>query len=290
MPKEGELIMLRRFLSLKEMDDTTSLYHYTKCQSAQAILNGHSFFATNTQFLNDVNEMQYILSVVDEVIQDMGKPMWSGILKHLIMENIEEFHKYEYYLISFSTKPDSLTLWAEFGDKTGYNLEFNGMELRNLIRADEEIFCDGYVIYNRDHQKKILQSLIMDKIPRELQRSLGSIIEAMRVGMNEPFEDYKYNLQKALYALFFKQPEYDSEREYRLVFRNPGNKVHFRAQSGFLLPYIILNCPVDERLPVRSVTVAPKNHSDLACRGMDYYLRSLGYDVPVQLSRLKLRY
>lgn len=100
--------MLRRFLSLKEMDESTSLYHYTKCQSAQAILNGHSFYATNTQFLNDVNEMQYILSVVDEIIMEMDKPMWSGILKHLIMENIEEFHKYEYYLISFSTKPDSL--------------------------------------------------------------------------------------------------------------------------------------------------------------------------------------
>ena len=284
--------MLRRFLSLKEMDESTSLYHYTKCQSAQAILNGHSFYATNTQFLNDVNEMQYILSVVDEIIMEMDKPMWSGILKHLIMENIEEFHKYEYYLISFSTKPDSLTLWAEFGDKTGYNVEFNGMELRNLIKVNQEIFCDGYVIYNREHQKRILQQLIMDKIPQELHRSLGSVIEAMRVGINEPFEEYKYNLQKALaqYALFFKQPEYASEKEYRFVFREPESKVHFREQNGFLLPYIVLNCPVDERLPVRSVTVAPKNHTDLARRGMEYYLRSLGYEVPVKLSRLKLRY
>ena len=261
--------MLRRFLSLKEMDESTSLYHYTKCQ-----------------------KMQYILSVVDEIIMEMDKPMWSGILKHLIMENIEEFHKYEYYLISFSTKPDSLTLWAEFGDKTGYNLEFNGMELRNLIKADEDIFCDGYVIYNRDHQKRILEQLIMEKIPQELRRSLGSVIEAMRVGINEPFNEYKFNLQKALalYALFFKQPEYASEKEYRFVFRDPEKTVHFREQNGFLLPYIVLNCPVDERLPVRSVTVAPKNHTDLARRGMEYYLRSLGYEVPVKLSSLKLRY
>ena len=259
--------MLRRFLSLKEMDESTSLYHYTKCQSAQAILNGHSFYATNTQFLNDVNEMQYILSVVDEIIMEMDKPMWSGILKHLIMENIEEFHKYEYYLISFST-------------------------LRNLIKADEDIFCDGYVIYNRDHQKRILEQLIMEKIPQELRRSLGSVIEAMRVGINEPFNEYKFNLQKALalYALFFKQPEYASEKEYRFVFRDPEKTVHFREQNGFLLPYIVLNCPVDERLPVRSVTVAPKNHTDLARRGMEYYLRSLGYEVPVKLSSLKLRY
>ena len=284
--------MLRRFLSLKEMDESTSLYHYTKCQSAQAILNGHSFYATNTQFLNDVNEMQYILSVVDEIIMEMDKPMWSGILKHLIMENIEEFHKYEYYLISFSTKPDSLTLWAEFGDKTGYNLELNGMELRNLIKADEEIFCDGYVIYDREQQKEILRQLITDGIPREMRYSLSGIMDSLGMGRSKPFEEYKFTLQKtlALYSLFFKQPEYASEKEYRCVFRDPEKTVHFREQNGFLLPYIVLNCPVDERLPVRSVTVAPKNHSDLARRGMEYYLRSLGYEVPVKLSSLKLRY
>lgn len=284
--------MLRRFLNLRGLDEESHLYHYTKCQSAQKILSGHSFFATNTQFLNDVNEMQYILSVMEEVIQDMDRPLWRTTLKHLIMEDIEEFHKYEYYLISFSAKPDSLTLWAEFGDKTGYNLEFDGMEMRDQIMEAANVFCDGYVIYNRDVQKKILRQLITEKIPRELERSLGSIFEAMRAGMNAPFAEYKYTLQKtlALYALFFKQPEFVSEREYRFVFRNPENEVCFREQNGFLLPYIVLNCPKDRPLPLRSVTVAPKNHTDLSRRGMEYYLRSLGYDVPVKLSQLKLRY
>ena len=32
------------------------------------------------------------------------------------------------------------------------------------------------------------------------------------------------------------------------------------------------------------------HYIDLARRGMEYYLASLGYDVPVKLSQLKLRY
>lgn len=284
--------MLRRFLSLNELDSRTQLYHYTKCQSAQEILRGHSFFATNTQFLNDVNEMQYILSVVSEVVNEMDRPLWAGTLKHLVLENIEEFHKYEYYLLSFSTKPDSLTLWAEFGDRTGYNLEFDGLEMRNRIMTAAEIFCDGYVIYDREQQKEILRQLITDGIPREMRYSLSGIMDSLGMGRSKPFEEYKFTLQKtlALYSLFFKQPEFSSEREYRFVFRDPKNQVYYREQNGFLLPYIIVNCSVDQKLPLRSVTVAPKNHTDLARRGMEYYLRSMGYDVPVKLSQLKLRY
>lgn len=284
--------MLRRFLNLDALEEDTRLYHYTRCQSAREILRGHSFFATNTQFLNDVNEMQYILSVMEEVLEEMDRPIWGGMLRHMVMDNVKEFHKYEYYLLSFSTKPDSLTLWAEFGDKTGYNLEFEGKALRERIREKTEIFCDGYVIYDREQQKEILRKLVVERIPQELNRSLGGILQSVRAGEAAPFDEYKHNVQKALalYALFFKQPGFASEREYRFVFRNPPNEVCFREQNGFLLPYIVLNCSLERRLPVLGVTVAPKNHTDLARRGMEYYLEALGYEVPVKLSQLKLRY
>lgn len=44
-----------------------------------------------------------------------------------------------------------------------------------------------------------------------------------------------------------------------------------------------------KKLPIRSITVAPKNHIDLA-GGMKEYLHSHGYEVDVELSRIKLRY
>ena len=45
-----------------------------------------------------------------------------------------------------------------------------------------------------------------------------------------------------------------------------------------------------KKLPIRSITVVPKNHIDLAREGMKEYLHSHGYEVDVELSRIKLRY
>ena len=53
------------------------------------------------------------------------------------------------------------------------------------------------------------------------------------------------------------------------------------------MPYIEIQL---DTLPIDCVTVAPKNHVDLAKKGMTQYLESLGYDLDVNLSKLKLRY
>ena len=67
-------------------------------------------------------------------------------------------------------------------------------------------------------------------------------------------------------------------------------KVRFIAASRkvSLLPYIEVTA--GSALPLRQITVAPKNHVDLAERGMAQFAGSPGYDVPVVLSRLKLRF
>ena len=76
-----------------------------------------------------------------------------------------------------------------------------------------------------------------------------------------------------------------------LPFRPESPKeVHFRSKEGFLLPYMIISVSDEKVLPVRKITVAPKNHVDLARKGMLLYTRSLGYDTEVSLSNLKLRY
>ena len=69
------------------------------------------------------------------------------------------------------------------------------------------------------------------------------------------------------------------------------SQVLFREKDGFLLPYISVRIASElEEVPLKSITVAPKNHIDLAKNGMMLYLQSLGYEVPVRLSGIKLRY
>ncbi len=43
-------------------------------------------------------------------------------------------------------------------------------------------------------------------------------------------------------------------------------------------------------LPIKEIVVAPKNHIDLAKKGMEYMLAEKGYDAQVSLSNINLRY
>ena len=59
----------------------------------------------------------------------------------------------------------------------------------------------------------------------------------------------------------------------------------------FIIRYIAIDLSGGrKKLPIRSITVVPKNHIDLAREGMKEYLHSHGYEVDVELSRIKLRY
>ena len=64
-----------------------------------------------------------------------------------------------------------------------------------------------------------------------------------------------------------------------------------RFISFFTIRYIAIDLSGGKKkLPIRSITVVPKNHIDLAREGMKEYLHSHGYEVDVELSRIKLRY
>ena len=68
-------------------------------------------------------------------------------------------------------------------------------------------------------------------------------------------------------------------------------QVLFRERGGVIIPY--LEIPIGNQkdsVPIKSITVAPKNHSDLAKIGMQYYFQVRGYNIPVYLSKMKLRY
>lgn len=230
--------------------------------------------------------------MIDDVIREIKKPAWQELLRTQIVNSTENFKRHDSFVLSFSTDGDSITLWAEFGDRTGYSIAFDGIRLLDQIEENQHIYCHGYVIYSEERQRFLIRNLLMEIIPKKINASFEDIMEDACSGKDkEQFEELCRRMKKILsvYAMFFKQEEFAPEREYRLVFRDPDKSaIRFREKDGFLLPYIEIG--FGGMMPVTKVTVAPKNHVDLAKKGMIQYLEQLGYDVPVQLSRLKLRY
>lgn len=282
---------MKKYISLEQIENDTVLYHYTKCAAAASILKTDTFLATKSSFLSDSNEMGYILHIAEEYTDTIRNPSWQKLLKEQILATMEEFKRHDIFVLSFSLDADAITLWSEFGDETGYNLAFNGTELLDQILKRQKIYCHGRVIYSHARQMNLMRILFEEAIPSRTGCTFEEIMEQeIHTGHTAAFAAYCRKLHNALsiYAMFFKQEEFLAEKEYRIVFRIKNeNQIHYRVKEGFLLPYIEVQT---DRLPLCQITVAPQNHVDLAERGMEQYSRSLGYDVPVVLSRLKLRY
>jgi len=285
---------MKKYPELRHIGAGQDLYHYTQCKSAIGILKTGAFFATKSSFLNDTNEMDYITHVAHAVVKRIDQESWREMLNREIIDTMEEVKRHDTFVLSFSLDRDSITLWSEFGDQTGYNLCFCGQEMIDRINGHQQIYCHGQLIYSREEQETRIWQLLTQELPERVGIPFGEI---MRLGIADPacreFTGYRKKLQKALniYSLFFKQQEFEAEKEYRIVFRNPDRSmIHFREKEGFLLPYIEITVEKPHNMPLRQVTIAPKNHVDLAQKGMVQYLQQLGYDVPVTLSGIKLRY
>ncbi len=285
--------MASEFVNLKQKKPNEAIYHYTKSNGVQGILGDMAFYATKSDFLNDSKEMYYTLHVVDQVIDEIENEKMRQILKKRMSKYSSELGKQWFFITSFSDDPDSITLWAEFGDKTGYNLEFNSAELIERITNKRKIVYHGYLIYSWEEQKEIIRELLFKKVPERMAMSFKEIMYCAEndedvACFNKLCKEF-INIM-AIYSLFFKQEEFAAEQEYRMVFiEDDPEKILFRAKDGFLMPYITIDVN-GEKDYVKKITVAPKNHVDLAKAGMELFTKHYGYDVEVVLSKIQLRY
>lgn len=279
---------MKKYLGLERLKNNELLYHYTKCTAAASILKTGSLFATESSFLSDSNEKSFILHIAQEYVDTIENPSWHTLLSEQILDTKAEFQRHDIFVLSFSEAADAITLWSEFGEETGYNLAFDGRELLRDIEAEQKIYCHGRVLYSHERQLELIRTLFEKTIPEKTGSTFQDILQE---GSGPVFEMYCHKLRSALniYAMFFKQEEFQAEKEYRIVFKiSAKSQIHYRIKEGFITPYIEVTA--GSALPLRQITVAPKNHVDLAERGMAQFAGSLGYDVPVVLSRLKLRF
>lgn len=285
--------MSGRQVKLKQAEDSSILYHYTKSNGINGIINHNCFWATKSDFLNDPNEFSYIQRIIEDVCREHIK---NPALKEMFLADsiyARREKNREYFVLSFSKCRDSITMWSEFGNKTGYNIGFRSNEIIARIEEAAEIAYHGLVIYNTRRQKQLIQRNICSYLPNLLHMPLE---EVLKIGSRDR-EDSNYQkacrkFQKTVevYSMFFKHEGFAEEQEYRFVFKKQKDTVvYFRAKDGFMLPYIEIPL-TDGLLPIEEIMVAPQNHIDLAKKGMEYMLQAKGYIADVSLSNIKLRY
>lgn len=291
------------------------LYHYTTAEGVRGIVENREFMATKSDFLNDKLEFQYAVEVMERltekyIVHASLRERFFSRLKQEIermgiitpvcdVEGDCHMEGLSFYVVAFSKLQNNALLWAEFTDFKGYCLEFDYTKL--VEGFQHRVFLHGTVIYDEEEQMNGLLESLLSCI-RNLQDGGMNDLEGF---FEEDAVISDASLQKlaeemavvvSVYAMFFKKGFFEGEEEYRFVFPPLINelgmaKPKFRLLDQLFLPYIMVEFDrKQESIPMESVMVGAKNNSDIAVRGMKYFLRSQGLDIPVLLSDIPLRY
>ena len=290
------------------------LYHYTTAEGVRGIVENREFMATKSDFLNDKLEFQYAIEVMERLTEKyIVNASFREIFFLKLQEEIEklgmittacEEHPCKedglsFYVVAFSKLQNNALLWAEFTDFKGYCLEFDYMKL--VEGFEHRVFLHGTVIYDEEEQMSGLLESLLSCI-RNLQ---GEGFTDLETFFEEDVEISEVSLEKlakemavvvSVYSMFFKKSFFAGEEEYRFIFPPLINvigtsKPNFRLLNQIFLPYIMVEFDRElKEIPLESVMVGAKNNSDIAVRGMKYFLRSEGLDIPVLLSDIPLRY
>ena len=296
---------------ISKLSKGEKLYHYTSALGLVGICNGE-YWVTEKSFLNDATEFTIAIEVFFELLIDKIKDeKVRDCFKDIIMKELRFFNLPDpsnnkalnegWYVLSFCMEKDSIFMWSQYSDFVGYCMEFDYVRLLDSLKQ-HNIQWHGKVIYDKNQQKILIEKTIENLILKEQEyynniNSWKDLVEEVNDNNKELISLIATIL--AVYSMFFKKTCFEGEKEYRIVFASIHNgmpikktKLHeeqfFRIKEDILIPFIKREIDVSRSL--ETIIVGPKNNSDLAVKGLQYFFRNKEMNINISKSKIPLRY
>ncbi|MCL2048857.1 MAG: DUF2971 domain-containing protein [Defluviitaleaceae bacterium] len=307
------------------------IYHYTSPEGILGILKGKTLRFTDCQYLNDKSEALYIRKPIERALEMICEKYgisteqreFLNLYMKLGYESSHQIDKpdfgninsinqkmeiYRYYVLCASEHEDASNMWSYFvknGVYQGYNL---GIDLSMLKKKIGEI-CKPYrgisvlpdncieyefnkqvdIIFNKLGEAMVGESRLLAK--RRPNKDL-IIYLILRRALFNALENYK---------LFFKNPAFENEKEYRVVLKvrngsieeNDNLKLNFRVgASGIITPFLEFSFDLNDKQELfKQITLAPMIETELAKESFNMLLASNGYkNIEIKESSINLRF
>ena len=297
--------LLKKIPKIKKIldnDNDASIYHYTKPEKLLNILSGGTLRFSNVLYLNDKDEVAYSYKLIVQLIDQMpelNSDLFEKIrnhfinkYKHIVDGNSELENNIEYFTTSFSTDNDNLTLWNNYAkgkNYTGYNIGFSKRKLVKEMNDNNFLPIYGSVIYERTKQAKIIRFIF-----KKWNNMFEKAARMKRPNKLKLF-DIMFELLDVLniVSIFFKNPQFKSEKEYRIVvvnaFGTPDSKqTKVVEKNGLFVPYLEYKFEKDS---VTSVNIGPTFDENIFYTSTNRLLLNFGYkNKEVNRSKIPLRY
>ncbi|TXT36351.1 MAG: hypothetical protein FD135_4348, partial [Comamonadaceae bacterium] len=225
-----------RRLQLVPASYPDTIYHYTSIEGFLGIVRTRSVWMTDFSYLNDRREVRYGLDLLLEVVNAMHSTATRGDVQCLLSAWRDKLaaSSNRVCITSFSGEDDSLSQWRAYGPIA------IGFPVHPLaLHVDQGRLQP--VEYELATQKKLVQIYV---------QHLVSAFEAdMDENRLDRISDVYHKSDRLLeLAVFFKDPAFRSENEYRLVYIDYPDVLNsfgvespprsFRVARGRIVPYV----------------------------------------------------
>lgn len=279
--------------SLSEIN--IDLYHYTSASAMKSILDNRSLRFTKIDFMNDVEEIEYALHILDNLI-DINKNLKEETktkIKDQLMIKRKDYFFGNTYVMSFSSNGDLLPVWTHYGREDGYSIKFAKELFKSMDYTDTTFIGSGNGSNYHTYSIRVNEVIYDDIIQKKIISDLLNEIDYFDRNNGEQYINILLNLIVDI-LVFFKNPGHKSEKEYRLVvtFENNSYKEHIlkhRVFKGAFIPYV--EYPINLNY-IRKIKIGPNNNFDLVKKGLESYISAnpLLKNIEIEESKMILRF
>lgn len=261
----------------------SSIYHYTSPHGLKEILSNNSLWFTNYKFLNDKSEKYYAFNLFRECLVEekssINESLYEGIYNSFNFEyryfNDISKRFYDYYIASFSSNGDSLSLWnyyAKSESKAGYSIKFDSKTLgEGLSQKIDNSLLFYEVIYDVEKQKEIIKRYINVFNRHYDYKNLHFLINYLLKCID-------------VVSMRLKHPSFQEERESRFVFMvqkeqrdfiNNNDLLNFVESNGVIVPYLNIDISKES---IKGISISPLQKDFIVKEGLLLMLDRLKYD------------
>ncbi|MFC0452189.1 DUF2971 domain-containing protein [Rhodococcus jostii] len=290
------------------MSDETpkTLHHYTDSQGLLGILQNRNFWATDTRYLNDTQELRHgcetMVAALRKAADQQAPAGEDAEAKEAAVARTTALRFTATALARgqlFDTSPHGgayVTCFCEGGDQLGqwrgYGANGGGFAIGFRTDALAEL---AHELKPQGDDKATAPLPKPQRVlyhPKDLERRCATVVEKiLSFGANAaPFSAGGFDaIYICLPALaFMKHDAFQHENEWRVLLINRTNpNLKFRSGALGVIPYVEIGFPAHA---VAEVVVGPGPHPELRKQAVEQLLDSEGYEkVPVRLSTVPYR-
>jgi hypothetical protein len=249
-----------QLFNIKDVPDT--IYHYCGVNGFHEIVKSKTLWLSGAFTMNDYLEQKWFVAKFKKLIEEGD----DDITKKLLNNLESGFHP---FILCFSQEGDLLSQWRAYtGDGEGFAIGFSGEHIKG-VREKYGLELDA-VNYNAEFQDVAISEIA------KLFKQFDSRID----GMSETIGILIWN-----YAIFFKNPGFKEECEWRIADFLDPNTMKLATDNGLIfstrvsgnrvVPYYAIPFP---REAITDIYLGPKNFAREDKRGLELLLKANGYD------------